>query len=282
MIRGLLLPWVLAAAAAANAQPIAGIDHIPTAVKDLDAASARYRELGFVLKAGRLHDNGLLNNHAKFPDGTEIELITAGEPRDALARTYLKLIAAGDGPAFLALHSSDFALLERRLTQADVGFRKRGFLTPTDPRLDYLFFVGSNRSPTDRPEHFAHANATSALIGAWIADAGNPALRALLAALGAKFSAGEVSFPERGEATFAELDNGIVTLLPESARGIGGRPIIGAVLRTGDLDAVTRRLRAARLDRDARRVDGAGYRALVLPPGRTHGLWLEFRETPAR
>src|SRR5262245_30871681 len=83
----------------AEDEPIAGLDHIPTAVRDLEAASARYRALGFVLKPGRLHDDSILNNHAKFPDGTEIELITATQPGDALASRYLQKIAAGDGPA---------------------------------------------------------------------------------------------------------------------------------------------------------------------------------------
>ncbi|MCI0434391.1 MAG: VOC family protein [Gemmatimonadetes bacterium] len=35
-----------------------GLDHIPIAVNDLDAAAARYRQLGFTLKPGRPHDGG--------------------------------------------------------------------------------------------------------------------------------------------------------------------------------------------------------------------------------
>src|SRR5262245_4051661 len=74
---GVMLVALAAPALGADEKPIAGLDHIPTAVRDLGAASARYRALGFALKPGRLHDNSILNNHAKFPDGTEIELITA-------------------------------------------------------------------------------------------------------------------------------------------------------------------------------------------------------------
>jgi len=60
------------------AQPqVQGLDHIPIAVRDLDRAKADFEALGFVLKPGRLHTNGLRNAHAKFADGTELELITA-------------------------------------------------------------------------------------------------------------------------------------------------------------------------------------------------------------
>src|SRR5262245_55777376 len=123
-------------APAQDSAPIADVDHIPIAVKDLAAAGQRYRELGFTLKPGRLHDNSLDNLHAKNPNGSELELITATEPRDALAQKYLAYIAAGDGPAFLALRA-DFDELEKRLTAAKIPYERRGayLLKPTDPAL---------------------------------------------------------------------------------------------------------------------------------------------------
>src|ERR1043165_6381461 len=108
MMKSLLVAVVFAGLASgargADAQPLAGIDHIPIAVRDLAAAAASYRALGFALKPGHLHDDSIVNVHAKYRDGTEIELISASEPKDALAANYLKFIAAGEGPAFLALH----------------------------------------------------------------------------------------------------------------------------------------------------------------------------------
>ncbi len=49
---------------------IMGLNHIPIAVADLDGAAAQYRQLGFALKPGRPHANGIRNEHAKFPDGS--------------------------------------------------------------------------------------------------------------------------------------------------------------------------------------------------------------------
>jgi hypothetical protein len=269
---------VLASSAFADdAKPIVGIDHIPTAVEDLGAASARYRALGFSLKPGRPHDNTLLNNHAKFPDGREIELITATEPRDPLAARYLQKIAAGDGPAYLAFHCDNFKVLRERLTKANIAFDDKGFFGLADRSLDYLFFGGDNRSPTDKPEHFAHANTTETLIGVWIADVENGALRKLLDALGAKYQTGTVMLPAKTSATLAELDGATITILPRSTRLISDRPIIGAVLKTRSLEAVERVLKKAGLAPAIRRIEGPGYKSIVLPPEQAHGLWLEFR-----
>lgn len=257
--------------------PLAGVDHIPVAVRDLDAAGERYRALGFTLKPGRLHEDSILNLHAKHGDGTELELITATEPRDALASQYLRMIDAGEGPAFLALHGNLDAL-DAALSKTGLAYARRGGrIAMLDPRVDYLFFGGDNRSPTDRPEHFVHTNTSTALIGVWLADEENPALRKLLQALGAKFSHREVFVPHEFRAEVAELDGSEIVLLPASMRLIKDRPIIGAVLRTSDLQAALGAVSKAKL-LGWHWVGNPKGQSLILTPQLTHGLWLQFRE----
>lgn len=274
-----VLAFLFATAAwPADDKPLAGIGHIPVAVKNLRKASSDYRALGFTLKPGRPHDNSLLNSHAKYPDGGEIELITATKPLDGLASKYLRFIAAGDGPAFFAMHAPDLGALERRFTEKGIAAtRSGGLVEATDPTLDYLFFIGGdNRSPTDLPEHFVHANSTTALIGVWIADAENFRLTELLAAVGARMSTRDIELPVKQKVTVAQLDNGEITLLPASARVLVDRPIVGAVLEAMDLDSVVEVLGEAGLPVIALDNGGKPDR-LFLPPLRTHGLWLEFR-----
>ncbi len=67
---------------------VLGLDHIPVEVIDLDAAAERYRQLGFALKPDRPHDNAIRNQHVKFKDGSEIELITIREIRDSPTAEY--------------------------------------------------------------------------------------------------------------------------------------------------------------------------------------------------
>ena len=82
------------------------VDHIVIAVSDLEDSAADFRSLGFTIKPGRLHPNGLLNSHVKFVDGTSLELMSvAGEPTDAVAANYADFLRAGDGGAFAAIEA---------------------------------------------------------------------------------------------------------------------------------------------------------------------------------
>jgi hypothetical protein len=204
-----------------------GVDHVPVAVADLDAAGDRYRALGFSLKPGRPHANGIRNLHAKFRDGTEIELITAPSGVDPLTRTYRAHLKQGDGPAFLALFTPQPGV-DRSLSAA--GVRVPG----------YVFFGPRNASPTDRPEHFAHANTAHALTRVWLAADDLSAERRLLAELGARFRRGPVEFPDRVDAEIAEFDDGSVVLLPGRFQVVRGRPIAGITVAVRDLDAAAR------------------------------------------
>lgn len=135
---------------------VLGLDHVIVAVNDLEPAAQRYRDLGFALKPGRPHDNGIRNEHVKFPDGTEIELLTAPEARDDLTAQYRRHLAGGDGPAFFALFEPERGLVSRRLDAAGLSYERKGSMVdfPAEHPLGYIFFGRRNQSPTDRPEHF--------------------------------------------------------------------------------------------------------------------------------
>ena len=174
--RSLLAGMVFAmtvTAVAASEPVVRGLDHIPLAVNDLEASRADFEALGFVLKPGRPHENGLRNLHAKFPDGTEIELITVGAPTDALTLRYRAWLNIGDGPAFLGLYAPDFGALAQRLTRSGSTLQVSGGLGVLSEsiELQHLFFAHRQRSTTDRPEHFDHVNTAYGLAGVWFAGA---------------------------------------------------------------------------------------------------------------
>jgi catechol 2,3-dioxygenase-like lactoylglutathione lyase family enzyme len=255
---------------------VVGLDHIPIAVNDLDAAAAHYRELGFTLKPGTLHDNGIRNQHAKFADGTELELITAPKAVDPLTATYRRHLTAGDGPAFLAFYAPAMARLGEQLDAVRQAYRMdRGFIDiPSDDPLGYIFFGPRNRSPTDRPEHFVHANTAESLLGVWIAADNLSRERRLLRAVGATFSRRVVRAPDRLTVDVARLPEGEVLLLPAARQLVSGRRVVGATLRVASLD----KARAALSRFDLLPGGGVDSTRLVLPPSVTHGIWLELRE----
>jgi catechol 2,3-dioxygenase-like lactoylglutathione lyase family enzyme len=241
------------------AASIEGLDHIPIAVNDLERAADLYRSLGFALKPGRPHDNGIRNVHAKFADGTELELITAPAARDALTRTYRNHLAKGDGPAFLAFYARSVDRAEERLAG-----------------LPYIFFGSRNQSPTDRPEHFAHANTATSLIGVWLAADDFSRERRLLQDLGATIREQDVQTPDPIRTAVALVPDGRVLLLPATRQRVPGRRVIGATLRVTSLSAARDVLSKAPAPVPrALRETGT---SLFLPPEVTHGLWLELCE----
>lgn len=258
--------------------PIIGIDHIPTAVANLDEATDAYRRFGFTIKPGRFHANGIRNNHVKFPDGSGVELISPPEtPRDPLTAHYIEHLKQGDGPAYLMFHARDTARLAAALDSAGFEYRNNGGgMILDDPALHFLFFGRDNRSPTDRPEHFAHSNSARAMTGIWLALEGarHESLVRLLLALGARRSTESVAVPEPVRAEIFTVRNGRVVVLPERHRIFEARPIIGAEFQVDDIE---RTVCAA----DARPGSAAGSvsgdRCLV-PPSEAYGLWLEFHE----
>ena len=235
-----------------------GLDHIPIAVADLESAAEQYRSLGFVLKPGRPHDNGIRNVHAKFADGTELELITAPAARDDLTATYRQHLLAGDGPAFLAFHAP--GLDEARRRQAP----------------GYIFFGGLNRSLTDKPEHFAHPNGGEALIGVWLAADDLSRERKLLEAMGAAMERREALVPTPQTTDVARFLRHEVVLLPGRFQLVPGRRIVGATVAVSSAEAARGMLE----QKGIKVQDGSVHhsRSIFIAPAWAHGLWLELRQ----
>jgi hypothetical protein len=263
----------------ANVPLVVGLDHVPVAVGNLDSAADLFRSLGFALKLGRPHTNGIRNQHVKFPDGTEIELITAAEARDSMTAEYRQYLLNGDGPAFAGLYAPSIEQVVERFSAAHVEYsHDAGLLTfPQTNELHYLFIGSRNLTPTDRPENFAHQNTAESLIGIWLASENPSAERHMLELLGADISDMQVHVPDETRCPVARFPQGQVVLLPRSRQQIPGRRIVGATVRVRTLSALQLILRA-----NGMKVPGViqtrESRSIFLPPGLTHGLWLEFRE----
>jgi len=276
LARRLLLPLaILLSLSATAAEPVKiGLDHIPVAVRDLDAAQATYRALGFSLKPGRPHANGIRNAHVKFPDGAGLELLTVPAAVDPLSTKYMNMIRAGDGPGFLAFHARDPEALHAALRAGGYAFSDAGALTDLQsPELGFLFWVQDNRSPTDRPEHFAHPNGATALRAVWLATDQGDTLARLLVQLGGRQERRRVFAPDPADAVVVALAEGEVIILPASHRLLPGRPIIGASFRVRDLATVRRALAAGGV---SRWTGPAAAERVVVEPSKAHGLWLEF------
>ena len=230
-------------------QGVLGLDHIPVVVKDLARAKLDFEKLGFTLKPGRPHDNGLRNEHVKFANGTEIELVTPSEASDALSTQYVEWLRGGDGAVSLGLYRPGKA--------------------PAPP--PGVFFAGRQKSPTDLPEHFDHPNGAVTLSTVWLA--GGPAEAKLSNLPGAKPVQASFCAPFGYGTKIVRWKEGELYLLPESQQIVRGRPIVAATVTVRSLATVQGVFAATRTK--ARPASGCARNSLWVE---THGLWLEFLE----
>lgn len=90
--------------------PIAGngqeirVDHIISVVADIEESIQDFEEIGFSVKRGTLHSNGLINAHIKFRNHSSFELMSLrGEPEDETASEYKALLEEKEGGVFIVL-----------------------------------------------------------------------------------------------------------------------------------------------------------------------------------
>lgn len=105
-----------------------GLDHIVHAVRDLDAAAALYRSLGFTVGARNRHPWGTHNHIVQLP-GFFIELLTLAEPdklgEDGFSRLFgaynRDFLKTGEGLSLLILESRDAAADEKDFRAAGIA-----------------------------------------------------------------------------------------------------------------------------------------------------------------
>jgi catechol 2,3-dioxygenase-like lactoylglutathione lyase family enzyme len=118
---------------------IRGIDHVVIAVRDLEAASADYRRLGFTVTPGGEHTGGATHNALiSFADGAYFELIAFREPDREQDHKWWAKLARGEGSVDFALLSDDLATDAERLRAAGVtvdGPTDGGRLRPDGERI---------------------------------------------------------------------------------------------------------------------------------------------------
>jgi hypothetical protein len=260
----------------ATGPSIIGIDHMPTPVKDLDQATAYFQGLGFAIKPGRFHSNGIRTNNIKFPDGSGIELIsTGGADSDSLAAHYTNFLKTADGPAYIAFHVRDPREMNRALNGIGVNIKDDGDFD--DPLLDFLFLVGDNRASTDRPEHFAHANSAMAMTGVWLAldTRRRDHFRRLMASMGALETTAAMPAPIGKQASIFTIQNGRVVVLPAHGQLYSGRPIIGVEFQVREFAKTPCNNQGGTENPST---GSSTTRRCVLSPRDAHGMWVEFHQ----
>ena len=179
-----------------------GLDHIVHAVRDLDAAAALYRGLGFTVGARNRHPWGTHNHIVQFP-GVFIELLTLAEPDklgdDGFSRLFgaynRDFLARCEGLSLLILESHDAAADEAAFRTAGIAasetmrFEREGKRPDGSPvKLGFSLAFAENKAAPHihfatcqqhYPENFwnpafqKHANSATGIAGV-VVVAGEP------------------------------------------------------------------------------------------------------------
>lgn len=258
---------------------VKGFDHIPIAVDNLEKSSDLFRKLGFTLKPGRFHSNGIRNQHIKFDNGTELELITSKDRNDILSTEYYNFISEGEGPAFVGLFTDNFEELNNQLQKNNIKYELEGKMVtfPFKSELHPLFFGTKDSSPTDKPEYFIHKNTAFSLIGVWIASENENKWIKFLSGLNIKLEQKELCFPFFKPYKSAIMQQGEIIFLPENVQRIKNHPLVGIVVQVHEMEKLIDLLKKENINA-TESYDCKNYKSLFISPNTTSGFWLEFRQ----
>jgi hypothetical protein len=246
------------------------LDHVPIAVRDLQSAEKQFGSLGFTIKPGRPHQNGIENCSIKFADGSYIELITSHNGTDAVAREYQQFLKTGEGASYVFLRDRDGAFADqvrgaggRREEAGPFAFTE----LPASWRAPHLQVIEYLAPAVDRPETYQHANGARRVVAVWMFDVEGP----LGTELGARSaSVNEFAFDERATRTVALAENTRLLLTPRGPQDPPGA-LAAAILI--EVDSLARLKEFTSLERAVSRGP-----VLWLPPSTMHGVWLGFVE----
>jgi hypothetical protein len=273
-----------APAATAAAPPAAAaalhLDHVPIAVRSLDAAVAAYERLGFRIKPGRPHANGILNAFPKFADGSYLELITAPAAVDGQTARLVEFLEAGEGGRLLALRADSVAALAPTFDAAGVETavarfgRAFNLLSFGDGALGGIFLIDYPVPVRDSARLLDHPNTATGIAAAWLSDSLFDALAALPAL-----------FVVTGSATGAVIrltGGGELRRARHFPAAPGGHAapaahlrVAGVTLQVRDLAAARRAIRGG-TGAELPLVPGPTGPRLVVPPALAAGIWLEL------
>jgi hypothetical protein len=254
--------------------PLSGlhIDHVPVAVRDLPAAIAQFRALGFTIKPGRPHQNGIENASIKFADGSYIELITAHNGTDRLAKQYEEMLKTTEGASYLFLRDANGELTNRVVTAGGQRDESGPFAfteLPQSWHAPHLQLIQYLAPAEDAPDIYQHANGALRVAAVWmyVDDRNEP----LIQELGASSETiGSPGFDNRAART-AELANSTRLVFTKRRAGDpAGVPVPAILIEVGSLDRLRKNVAHEPI------VSRGGV--MWLPPTQVHGLWLGFIE----
>lgn len=256
------------------------LDHVNIAVTNLEKAKTWYSEkLGFSIKQGRLHQNSIFSAFIEFENGTELELITAKEPKDELAKWYINFIEKNPKgtAAFTALRLADknvMNLLKNHLESKRIRFdlTSTGYSAklsfPEVSNFHKLFFIRYFQTVENEKIYTIHPNGAKRLLAVWLTKKSEK-----IKELG--FSPNSRIKLPYFESSIQEysLKNGHIYLFP-SEKDVR---VFGITIEVENIRKAKKTIED-NLQLDIRFFNLNRGKSFILSPEYTFGIWMEFLE----
>jgi hypothetical protein len=128
--------------------------------------------LGFTLKDGKKHQNGISNFFIEFSDDSEIEIISVVNPSDNLANQYKKFLENDKYGFQLALRTNELLDLKEHLSTLKLGYsdysKNKIYATLSKNIIDAelpIFFIQYNNK--NKNIHTTHLNKSLGIKSLW-------------------------------------------------------------------------------------------------------------------
>lgn len=139
----------------------ARFDHFNVVVRDLDKTVSEMKSLGFKIKMGRPHGNGILNAFIKMSDRSYLELISVTNPTGDLSKYFArKLEEAGETPVFMSFEKSPLKQSGDMILNKGKYFSTMGY--PLNHILRAYFLIDYHMPPNDSP-YIDHENGVTGI-----------------------------------------------------------------------------------------------------------------------
>jgi Glyoxalase-like domain len=256
-------------------EPSLHLDHVPIAVRDLPAALAEFRGLGFTIKPARPHQNGIENASVKFVDGSYVELITSHGASDSTSREYEEFLRDQEGAAYVFLRDQPRGAFSARALKAGGRREASGPFAftelPAAWKSSHLQVIEYLAPSNDAATTYQHANGARRVVAIWmlVDRRSDPIVQAFGA-----MHAGRGAFAfEKRETEAARLADGTCLMFtPRGAQDPARSTALAILIEVDSLTGVPRLSGRPFTERGP---------AVWLSPSQMHGVWLGFMERTA-
>ncbi len=189
------------------------IDHTPIVVKNHDSTIQRFRNMGFAIKPGYVHDNGVFNSHIKFMNLTGIEVISIGIPSDAIAKSYADFLSDGEGGTYLALTTDSLEAILSLLNKSDLDYQLLNselftyVIFEKTSGLEHVFLIEYKNPVRISSKYLNHVIETDGISAVWLE--GNEDTARFFRVVGCE----ELQSVDADEVTTFRLANGKVSII---------------------------------------------------------------------